>query len=113
LGRVGLLSGIATVAIVVLSSSALVLFYILFHPDVYPLGAALPVQALGGILVTGCIFAVLNATLEELVFRGVLLDALESQWESVWAVILTAGMFGFGHLAGYPSGLVGVILAGL
>ena len=64
-------------------------------------------------LVAGFVFAALNAILEELVFRGVLLDALEAQWGGMVAVVTTAILFGLGHLSGYPPGRDGAILAGL
>ncbi|MDB6153237.1 MAG: family intrarane metalloprotease [Chthoniobacteraceae bacterium] len=81
-----------------------------------PLGvyrSLFPVHALGGIIYTGIVFSLLNAIFEELVFRGVLYDALESQWGAWGAVVATAAMFGYGHLRGYPPGLPGVVLAGI
>jgi membrane protease YdiL (CAAX protease family) len=113
LGRCDLVTSVAAIAIVVLSSCVLVLYDVVFNPDLRSLGAALPVQALGGVLMAGLVFAVLNATLEELVFRGVLLDALEAQWGPLVAVLLTAAVFGLGHLSGYPPGPSGAVLAGL
>ena len=77
------------------------------------LGAALPVGALGGVAAAGIIFAVLNATLEEMVFRGVLFDAFSARWGLPAAVGGTAVLFGLAHLNGYPPGAVGACLAGV
>jgi membrane protease YdiL (CAAX protease family) len=112
-GSVRPLACAATAGVVALSSAALVLYHALARPDVTALGAALPVRALGGVALAGAVFAVLNATLEELVFRGVLFDALESQWGWQAAVGLTAVLFGLGHVGGYPPGWPGACLAGL
>ncbi len=103
----------ATTVIIVLTSAVLVLFQVIVRPDVRELGASLPVASLGGVVTAGIVFAVLNATLEELVFRGVLFDAIESQWNWLTAAFATAVLFGIGHRAGYPPGLVGAFLAGL
>ena len=51
--------------------------------------------------------------LEEFVFRGVLFDAVESQWGARGALIGTAMLFGLGHHHGYPPGLSGACLAAL
>jgi membrane protease YdiL (CAAX protease family) len=112
-GRIDRKTGAATAAIVALSCSALVLYQALFQPDVTPLGALMPVELLGGIFLAGISFPLLNATLEELVFRGVLFDAVESEWGWPMAVGVTALLFGIGHLGGYPPGPSGAVLAGI
>jgi membrane protease YdiL (CAAX protease family) len=86
---------------------ALVVFQKTVQPDVRSYGAALPVHALGGVVAAGVVFTIVNATLEELVFRGVLFDAVQSQWGAVVAVIGTALLFGIGHVRGYPPGPLG------
>jgi membrane protease YdiL (CAAX protease family) len=59
------------------------------------------------------IFAILNASLEELIFRGVLFTAIESQVNTPPTVLITAMLFGWGHMHGYPPGPLGAILAGI
>ena len=59
---------------------ALVLFHTTVQPEVRGYRAAIPFDALGGVIMAGVVFTIVNATLEELVFRGVLFDALLSQW---------------------------------
>jgi uncharacterized protein len=103
----------ATLGVVVASSSALLLFHALMRPDVTELAARLPVRELGGPLPAAVVFSVLNALMEELIFRGVLYDALEAQRGWRTAVAATAVAFGWAHLNGYPPGVVGGVLAGI
>jgi uncharacterized protein len=114
--RVGQLSKgsiAATIAVMTLTVLILVLFHAIARPDVRGPRAAIPVDAFGGVIMAGVIFTIVNATLEELIFRGVLFDALESQW-GVWVTLAaTALLFGLGHLRGYPPGVMGACLAAL
>jgi membrane protease YdiL (CAAX protease family) len=103
----------ATAAIIVLSSSALVFYQLTFRPDLTALGALMPLDLLGGVMFAGIFFPLLNATLEELVFRGVLFDAVEAEWGWPVALVVTAIIFGVAHVSGYPPGPVGAVLAGL
>ena len=112
--RVGKISGasiLATVVVMGLTSLALVLFRAVTPPDVDSYSAALPFESLGGVIMAGIVFTIANATLEELVFRGILFDALESQWGAWVTLVATSLLFSVGHLRGYPSGLVGACLA--
>ena len=60
------------------------------------------------------VFSFLNALLEEIIFRGILLDALDSQIGLRWALLVQAVVFGTGHmLGGYPPGVVGAVLAAI
>jgi hypothetical protein len=87
-------------------------FHRLIHPDVRAYRAFLPVSTLGGVIVVGVVFSVSNALLEEIVFRGIFYDAIESQWGASVAVVASALIFGYGHLHGYPPGPSGAMLAG-
>ena len=112
-GRMSTAAVAATLIVMVLTSLALLVFHATAHPDVRNYRAALPFDALGGVVMAGAVFTVVNASLEELVFRGVLFDALQSRW-GVWVTLIaTAALFGLGHLRGYPSGPLGVCLAAL
>src|SRR5439155_5570931 len=91
----------------------LVFFHPTAQPDVHSFRAAFSLDSLGGVVMAGVVFAILNASLEELVFRGLLFDALQSQW-GVWVTLIaTSVLFGLGHLRGYPSGSSGACLAAL
>jgi membrane protease YdiL (CAAX protease family) len=104
---------LATIGIAILSSTALFLFQRWAQPDLHAYAAALPKLPHGGLLVAGVVFAVLNALLEELIFRGVLFTAIESQINRPMTVIVTAAIFGWGHMHGYPPGPLGAVLAGI
>jgi hypothetical protein len=57
-------------------------------------------------------FSVVNAALEELVFRWILYEALFAECGATVAIAVTAVLFGMGHTRGYPPGLAGVVLSG-
>ena len=79
-GRVSAAGVGVTVGIMVLSALVLVGFQATVNPDLRGVRAAWPFESLGGVIMAGMIFVIVNATLEELLFRGVLFDALQSQW---------------------------------
>lgn len=64
------------------------------------------------IVLAGVGFSLLNAAVEEIVFRGVLLSALTDVLGVRVAVVLQAVAFGVLHLHGVPSGPVGMVMAG-
>lgn len=110
-GKISAASILVTVAVMALTALALVLFRAATPPDVARYSAALPFESLGGVILAGIIFTIVNATLEELVFRGILFDALESQWGAWFTLMATSLLFCVGHLRGYPSGPAGAGLA--
>lgn len=110
-GKISVASALAAVAVLAGTSLALALFRAATPPDVAGYSAALPFESLGGVILAGIIFTLVNATLEELVFRGILFDALESQWGARFTLLATALLFSVGHLRGYPSGVAGAGLA--
>ena len=114
--RVGWLSAgsiIATLGIMTLTTLVLVTFQVTVRPNLSSCREVLPLKSLGGVVMAGAIFTVVNATLEELVFRGVLFDAIESQWGVGVTLVATTALFGLGHLEGYPPGPIGACLAGV
>src|SRR6266545_1326379 len=111
-GRISAATVGATLAIIVLTTVTLLGFHAIAQPDIRPYWDSLPLDVLGGVILAGILFSVVNATLEEFVFRGVIFDALASQYSVWFTVAVTAALFGLGHLRGYPSGLVGACLAG-
>lgn len=58
-------------------------------------------------------FATINAFVEEMVYRGIFLAALEKTWKNLWLVLgLQALAFSAVHYAsGFPSGKFGFVLA--
>jgi membrane protease YdiL (CAAX protease family) len=111
-GRVDRLSALAAVGVVLLSAAALILYQMIFAPDVAA-AAQLPGRIAGSVVLGGLCFAVVNAVLEEVAFRGILYDALESQWGPRVALLCSSAAFGVTHLGGYPPGAFGATLAGL
>jgi membrane protease YdiL (CAAX protease family) len=55
----------------------------------------------------------INATVQELVFRGVLFDSLESIWGRWGAILVTAFVFGIIHLRVMKFDILGVGFASL
>jgi membrane protease YdiL (CAAX protease family) len=111
LGRLDWCGAGATLAVILVSSTTLVLYQAIMAADVSALASRLPLAGMGNVVVAAACFAVVNAVLEELIFRGVLYDAVASQWGWPAAVGATAVAFGAGHINGYPPGWSGSVLA--
>ncbi len=113
LGPLGGTPLLAAIAFAFLTVGVLLGFQALARPDVTALAARLPVAPFGNVMVAGLCFSVVNAVLEELVFRGVLWEVVAGEWGKRAALVVTSILFGFGHLDGYPPGPLGAVLAGL
>jgi membrane protease YdiL (CAAX protease family) len=111
-GRLGGAPLAFSAVLVVATSAVLVAFHAWACPDVTALAGKLPVAAFGNLLVAGLCFSVVNASLEEVVFRGVLWGAIAGEWGRMVALVVTSVLFGFVHLSGYPPGPLGAVLAG-
>ena len=79
-GRVSPSAVLATLILAIGSCSVLVTFHVIKHPDIRACGSLIPVSALGGVLTAGILFSLFNALFEEIIFRGILFDAVVSQW---------------------------------
>ena len=95
------------------SAVALVAWVMLAEPDLDRAMAMVP-EAPVALLVLGAVgFSIVNATLEELAFRGVLQSSLaEATGSMPVAIVLQAVAFGVAHLHGVPNGWLGVAMAG-
>jgi membrane protease YdiL (CAAX protease family) len=114
--RVGRFDGVvlaATAGLILATSATLLLWDWLFRPDVRELSEQLSAQNTMPVLLFGALFAVGNALLEEIIWRGVFLEALASQVGMAAALLVQAALFGVAHRHGYPSGAGGAVLAGL
>jgi hypothetical protein len=100
--------GIATV-----SGAALAGWFFLFKPNISDiLHLYVPDFPLWLLVIGGLLFAVLNATVEEIAFRGIVFGALlHSAVPIGLALLLQALAFGAIHINGFPRGSVGVGLA--
>jgi membrane protease YdiL (CAAX protease family) len=99
------------VVVIVGSSAALIAYQIVYAPDVTTLAATIPIAAFGNVVVATICFSVLNAILEELIFRGVFYMAIVGDWGTAFAVLVTGAAFGVSHATGYPPGMLGVAMA--
>jgi membrane protease YdiL (CAAX protease family) len=84
----------------------------LVKPDLSGQAAGIP-DALWFMVVTGVVFAVVNSFVEEVIYRGVFMYALEAALGTWPAFVLQAVFFGLLHLQGFPSGPYGMLLAGV
>jgi membrane protease YdiL (CAAX protease family) len=103
----------AAVGLGVGTSVALMFFQTLGRPEVADLATGVPVAVFGNLLFAGICFSVANATLEELIFRGILWEVAAAEWNVGVALGATTVLFGLGHLHGYPPGPLGAVLAGV
>jgi membrane protease YdiL (CAAX protease family) len=114
LGRITWRVLAAVVGVIVVSTTALVVFQLTTRPDLSQLHEVAPPWVLQHFVPFLIVFSIVNAVLEELVFRGVVYDSLESQLGITWALLVQAVVFGYGHmLGGYPPGILGAVLASI
>jgi uncharacterized protein len=100
-------------ASVVIASVALLLWYVTLHPDVSDIRQSmLPPWPAWLLILGGVAFSMVNAAVEEALYRGLLLDVLDrALGRGLFAVLLQAAAFGMLHIHGFPRGLVGIGLA--
>ncbi len=100
----------ATVAV---SAVALVLYAWLAQPDVTEMAGDLGDLPAWSLPLGGVAFAVVNPAVEEALYRGALYHALEAETGSDAQAVIGQGIaFGALHVAGFPGGAGGVLLAG-
>lgn len=98
---------------IIISSLALIAWYLIFQPDLSdPLALIqeIPVFALP---LAGLFFALFNAAIEEFMFRGIIMHALDSAFgPGIASIFIQAILFGALHYhGGFPNGIVGAGLA--
>jgi len=111
----GQIDGI-TVALMVLTSVVAgftLWFWVHFaQPDVSAQLALVPHLPLPLLLLAGLGFAALNALLEEIVWRGVMLEVLDAALGAgALSIAIQAVSFGIAHLGGFPRGWLGAAMA--
>jgi membrane protease YdiL (CAAX protease family) len=100
-------------ATVLVSSGALLLWVKLARPDLRDIVAMVPAWNAPMLVVAGAVFSVVNAAMEEAIWRGVMLEALDSALgPGAAALLVQAASFGVAHIAGFPRGALGVAMAG-
>jgi uncharacterized protein len=103
-----------SIVTVILSSVGLVLWFLWGQADLNRQLALIPNWSFILLIAGGAIFALTNAAIEEIVYRGVLMQGLDTVFGSgKFSVLLQAIPFGLLHLNGTPSGWLGVSMAGV
>jgi len=100
---------ILILATITLSSIALLGWYLLFQPNISAPLAMIPKMP-RWLLPLACLgFAMVNAAMEEIVFRGIMMQALDSALGAgkLTLVIQAASFASFHYLAGFPNGVWG------
>ena len=100
--------------LMILSSTALVGWAIFCKPDLSPSRANIPSMPLWILPLAGLAFAVINAAVEEAIFRGIILQALDSALGAgITPVVIQGLVFGWMHYSevGFPKGALGVAMA--
>lgn len=100
-------------AIVVGTGLALVVWQRMFDgqlPDAYRDAAA--GHSVWLIVIAGAMFALLNAAVEEAIFRGVFQTSLQTSIGPTGAILIQAAAFALLHIVGIPTGLIGALMAG-
>ncbi len=101
------------VATVAASVVALVLYAWLAAPDVADMAGDLGDLPRWAVPAVGVGFALVNPAVEEALYRGALFRALEAETPRAWAAIVGQGIaFGALHVAGFPGGALGIVMAG-
>jgi len=111
-GRLGAVEIALIIAFSVVSSVALVLWVHLIEPDLTDVTERIPAWHPALLALLGLAFACMNALGEEIIWRGIMQDALEAGLGPGIAAMIVQGLsFGLFHINGFPRGLVGVGLA--
>jgi len=113
IGRTGGPPLTCAIVLAITTSAVLVAFHLLARPNIAELATKLPPSLFGSVILAGVVFSLVNAAMEELVFRGLLWAIVAEEWNERIALVLTSLMFGVLHLHGYPPGPLGAVLAGL
>jgi membrane protease YdiL (CAAX protease family) len=111
-GRVDAGAVLVAAGLALATTAALTAYHLAVRPDVNHLVEDMPGALFGSVLLAWVSFSVLNAALEEVIFRDILYQAVAADWGAVAAVLVTAILFGLGHLNGYPPGPAGAFMAG-
>ena len=113
-GRLGLDIWLLGSLVVVVSTGALVAWNLICQPDLGPNRANIPPMPLWLLPLTGVAFALINSAVEEAIFRGIFLQALDSAvGAGTISLVIQAVFFGWLHYSeiGFPKGLAGVAMA--
>jgi membrane protease YdiL (CAAX protease family) len=111
IGRITLATSAVTLALIAVVMTVLFLIPQARFPREFE--QVLPIPTVCGVVVSGALFALINSTVQELVFRGILFDSLESMWGRWAAILVSAFVFGLVHLPTMGSSIRGEGFASL
>jgi len=112
-GTADVRSALLSLAVVIVSSAALVFWALWTEPDLTPVTALIPAGVgLWALILGGIVFSLVNGFVEELIYRGIRWAGVATTVSNPWAVlIIQAAFFGTAHMWGVPNGPLGMGLA--
>jgi hypothetical protein len=112
LGKFGAKTWMLLAAIIIVSGAALMNWVHEDNPDLSRYSGMAPKLPLWGTLIYGLGFSAFNAALEEITWRGVMMEALDSALGAgYWTLIIQALSFGVAHYrSGFPNGIDGSVM---
>lgn len=96
----------------VLSSAAIIAWVKWVNPDLSRYYNLAPGKSIDMVLLNGLLFCSLNAAEEEIIWRGVMMEALDSAFgPGVLSIVIQAASFAAAHyLSGFPNGVSGTLI---
>jgi membrane protease YdiL (CAAX protease family) len=104
---------LAAATSILLSAVAVIIWFLSVRPDINDLIAAFVPDWHWALLISGgLLFSLWNAAVEEMAYRGVVMEALDqSLGAGILSLLGQAAAFGAFHIIGFPRGWIGVGLA--
>ncbi len=114
-GRFGQDDAVLVVMTAIVSGIALCLWFWLLKPDLSVHLLSIPAMPIWLYPLAGLGFSIGNAAMEEFVFRGLVMQSLDSAiGPGIPSVMIQAWLFGVVHyLRGFPNGMWGLFMAGI
>lgn len=110
-GNIDRVSWILILVMIVISSIALISWSVLIKPDLSQFKTLFQENHPALLFLGGIGFALSNAFVEELIFRGFFYEGLKTLISKTsYVIIIQALLFGLLHINGFPSGVLGVSL---
>lgn len=96
----------------ILSSAALIAWVKWVNPDLSRYAGLIPGKTTGLVLWNGLFFCSLNAAEEEIIWRGMIMEALDSAFgPGILSIVIQAASFATAHyLNGFPNGITGSLI---
>ncbi|TGL49062.1 CPBP family intramembrane metalloprotease [Leptospira wolffii] len=113
-GKVSKFEWLAGFGFILSASVALLLWFYFWNDDLEDLRRRFPAGDLWVLLGAAIGFSVINAIVEEFLFRGIIMESLETIWKNgTLPLCIQTIVFGAMHLNGFPRGWSGMGLAAI